>query len=211
LNQNGGNSELRITSSEARNLKSYIIYSDEKSHPLSKTEPHYGFEMQRVQVNPELAVFATSLITEAQSQSGTWSLSTYSTLRAMAPRFSRMEAAALASRIMEAVLNPDASPSTRYKLAQLTSLITKMGVDVFRGVFLPFEGKVTDICSTIEDSHELAVPTVKLLMSLFRQSGSERQASASAPKSGVSRLKLPKRAPITPQPLLGFPEDISKE
>jgi hypothetical protein len=167
--------------------------------------------MQRIQVNPDLALLAKSLITEAESQAGTWSLSTYSNLRNMAPRFSRMEAAALANAIVEAILNPDASPPTRYKLAQLTSLISKLGVDVFRGVFLPFEGKLTDLCATIEEGHELGKPTIKLLMSLFVQSGAQRQTSANAPKSGLSRLKIPKRGPKTPQPLLGMPEPLPKD
>jgi hypothetical protein len=162
--------------------------------------------MLRIPSNGEVMALVESLFAEADSQAGTWSLATCSNLRVIAPQLSRTDAVYLANAVMEGILKEATSPPTRYKLAQLAALISKLGVEAFAQVYLPFEQRIVAIFPQIEESHQLGRPTIALLSGLYgRQVALPRQYSAGSPPP-AGRPSRFKHIPCkTPQPLLRIP------
>jgi hypothetical protein len=151
------------------------------------------------------------VLTEAESDTGTWSLSSYLKIRSLVPRFASSDMATFIKSVMNVAIGPDAKSQTRYKLAQILSAMHALGIPEFEHALRNYYPEIEDSCEKIIDSGELGKPTVKLLKSLEaeRHLGAAaddvhlRRVSATPSYSPSAGLGVPRvsRSPV-PAPVL---------
>ena len=143
--------------------------------------------MARRTSGAELEVIIEKLIEEARSDSGTWSLKTYTVLRKDVERFD-VESAAQCVDCIVTALRCETKPTTRYKLAQLCTILRSLRPPLFEDIFQKHQEEVESTYKEISEA-ELGHSTVKLLKSLFQELTRRRGSSGLTAPSVIREAK----------------------
>jgi hypothetical protein len=122
--------------------------------------------MMRYLGSAECQALIDLIFTEAESDTGTWSLATYVKVRNVVPRFASSDMALFAKRVVDLAICPTTKGTTRYKLAQILSAIHGLCVPEFEHAIRNYHVAIEESCDEISQSSELGKPTAKLLKSL---------------------------------------------
>jgi hypothetical protein len=122
--------------------------------------------MRRLLGSAECLSLIDLVLSEADSDTGTWSLASYVKIRNVVPHFASTDMALFVKSVLDLILSPTTKTTTRYKLAQILSAIHSLGVPEFDHLMRGFMQEIEDSCEEISQSGELGKPTVKLLKSL---------------------------------------------
>jgi hypothetical protein len=122
--------------------------------------------MMRFLGSPECQALLDLVLSEAESDTGTWSLATYVKVRNVVPRFPSTDMALFVKRVVDLSISPTSKSSTRYKLAQIMSAIHGLCVPEFEHAMRDYHSAIEESCEEIGQSGELGKPTVKLLKAL---------------------------------------------
>jgi hypothetical protein len=165
-------------------------------------------------MNPELATFFDTVLQEAASDSGTWSLSTYTTFRGRIADISPFEGKAILDSFFSLILDGATKPITRYKLSQLCSAVHTFRLPHCEEVFCEYAPSIREIVGKLDDGDPLSRPTAHLLTSLFAGAvvlPKPSQEHGRRLSHGAVRLcgrRLPRQAmSYTPQPNSGRATD----
>ena len=137
--------------------------------------PHIP-RMSRRTSSAELSALIAQVLDEARSGSGTWSLRTYADLRKVIEGFSDDMAREFADSVVTAIFDED-TPTTRYKLAQMCTILRSLKPPMFEQVFQQYQADLETKYKEIEEADDIGHSTVKLLKSLFQELA-KRRASA---------------------------------
>jgi hypothetical protein len=119
------------------------------------------------------------LIDEAKSDTGTWSLATYTRLQSRIRKFSRVDCGVLVRQIMALLTDPSTTSTTRYKLSQICSVIHKFAIPEFQQLFALHGPTITHVCDNIVNPTHLGRPTTRLLLGICGK-GAEQPKCSSA-------------------------------
>jgi hypothetical protein len=126
--------------------------------------------MMRYRRAAQWSGFIDELIAEAESEQGTWCLTTYTKIQTFARLFPPASCDDLLQRVQRLITADSTRPSTRYKLAQMASAICLLRLPEFDRLFPAFEAGVSQAYDKIRDGGQLGAPTVRLLESLATKS-----------------------------------------
>jgi hypothetical protein len=105
------------------------------------------------------------VLSEADSESGTWSMATYLKVRSSVMRFSPSDAEQFVKQIFDAFFHTSAD-RTRYKLAQILSAIHQFALPDFERAFAGHGDALLYHSEQFNRAGELGKPTAALLNSL---------------------------------------------
>ena len=132
----------------------------------------------------------SSLIDEARSDSGTWSLATYNNLTETFPKCSLTEARLITSKLVQEFLNNETTPRTRYKLAQLFSLFKNQKIKVFHDSLLTFGTEINQfIDENLRHGDQLSNAAANLMKSTLSASSQKVQATTPPPMYQIGRRR----------------------
>lgn len=156
--------------------------------------------MTRRTTSAELTTLIIQVISEAKSGSGTWSLQTYADLRKVIDGFDAPLAHELVEAIMEGLFSED-KPTTRYKLAQMCTILRSLKPQIFEPIFAEFRPKIESKYKEIEEADDIGHSTVKLLKSLFQELARRRGSAGFHSQFLLKTQKLcPQASARTPDP-----------
>lgn len=140
------------------------------------------------------------IMEEAKSNSGTWKLATHTKLRDAVEEFGADDANRFVDAIMKTILS-EQSDLTRFKLAQICTMLHCLKLPVFEGVFGNYETLLFLKYSSLEGDSELGRAAVRLLKSLFidEVAKSRRTSSYQKPLPQVVPITM-RVSPKTPDP-----------
>jgi hypothetical protein len=127
--------------------------------------------MSRFLGSAECLSFIDLVISEAETDTGTWSLATYLKMRKVIPHFPGTDMALFVKRVVDLAAGPSTKPTTRYKLAQILSAVHALGLPEFERAVHEYHQTIEDSCEEINQSCDLGKPTVRLLKSLAVERG----------------------------------------
>jgi hypothetical protein len=148
---------------------------------------------------------------EADSDSGTWTLSTTLKVRNSVPTFAQSDINYFVGALMDVVLREGTKVNTVYKMAQLSTFLVKLGVPIIYEAFKPYEEKISAACVEFERSDDLGKATATLFHSVFAESAQAKPlcrgttkpkfiSSKQSPRMSFSRTPEPRlRVPPSPE------------
>jgi hypothetical protein len=148
-------------------------------------------------VSPDTcARFIDDLIAEAQTNTGTWRLSTYVRMRDVIRKFPPAMAEVCVKRIFAHLLDAATTSTTRYKLSQICSAIHMLGLPDFDRLFREKEVQIQQLCDLMKPS-DLGAPTISFLHSLTAERRPHPSfggaSETSARRSSVRPIAVPAR------------------
>jgi hypothetical protein len=162
----------------------------------------------------EPVAFLDALLEEAASDSGTWTLSTYTAFRARIADMAPYEGKAILDSLFALILNAATKPVTLYKLSQLCSAVHTFKLPHCEAVFHEYGPAIHEMLARLDDAHPLSRPIAHLLTSLLTEvvvlphSGPEHGRRLSHGAIRLCGRRLPRMAVAhTPQPNSGRVED----
>jgi hypothetical protein len=126
----------------------------------------------------EFEAFLKDVVSEAGSDSGTWSLATCMRLRSLFPRLSPSDASLFIGEVVRIIVSPACKPLERYKLAQMCTAIHAMALPHAETFLRTCQVLIEQFYSQIDEAHLLGKPTIQLLQFLYKGAPNVRRGSA---------------------------------
>jgi hypothetical protein len=115
----------------------------------------------------EVAAFLDCILKEAASDSGTWSLSTYTEFRGRITEMAPHEGKTFLDAFFALILDDTTKPVTRYKLSQLCSATHTFKIPHCEEIFHEYGPAVREMLGKLDDANPLSRPMAHLLTSLL--------------------------------------------
>jgi hypothetical protein len=158
----------------------------------------------------ETAAFLESVLEEAASDSGTWSLTTYTGFRGRVATMAPCEGKVVFDAFFSVILDDTAKPVTRYKLSQLCSAAHTFKIPHCEDVFREYAPSIREMLDRLDQAQPLSRPMAHLLTSLLTEiiiqpnSGPEHGRRLSHGAVRLCGRRVPRHAMArTPQPNSG--------
>jgi hypothetical protein len=147
------------------------------------------------------------IIAEADSDSGTWTLSTTIKVRNSVATFNQSDITYFVGALMDVVLREGTKVNTIYTMAQLSTFLVKLAIPILHDAFKPYEEKILTACVQLEGNDDLGKATATLFHSVFTESAHFRPSSRGSFTPKFTSSKHPSRGVCsrTPEPRLHGP------
>lgn len=160
-------------------------------YPIENSHNHTSMTRAR-SLSPGMQNIVGRVIEEANSETDSWSLATYTAVRNATRSVTGQMAMSFVAPIMQELLKDGQTVLTRYKLAQMCTILKATPSQQFGGAFQRYEASVAAIYAELECGGDLGRGTAQLLRTLFR---SGQTMSPLPTQSANMRSKTP--APMT--------------
>lgn len=120
------------------------------------------------------------ILSEANTERGTWSLAAYNKINAEVTKYGKAEAINLIDTVTARMTDNNTSPKTRYKLAQLCSSINSQHLPQFTEAMAAHVKEIELFCQKIQNV-QLGNATCRLLRSTFDEDNLKPQSASPPP------------------------------
>ncbi|OHS97310.1 hypothetical protein TRFO_36501 [Tritrichomonas foetus] len=147
-----------------------------------------------------LQSFTDSILKEAESSSGTWSLATYSQIKEKVLSFDSCESQFFFDTILERLIDTNTETHVRYKLSQLCCIIHSMNVPSIEEYFKSSQQTILKISEIQSDNKKpLYIASNKLLKSIY-EDPVKRRFSIQPTSISLMRKNVTAISSKTPEP-----------